>query len=54
MRREVMERFSYTRVYTGYQSIDIQFFQEILAMGYETRVDMKLHCPHLDMDGKVY
>jgi len=38
----------------AYQSYDIQYMQQALALGFETAVDMKLHCPHITFEGEAY
>ena len=54
IKREVLEAINYEMLQAAYQSYDIQYMQQALFLGFETAVDMKLHCPHITFEGEAY
>ena len=54
IKRRVLEKIIYRIITRAYLSQDLQFCQDALVAGFTTAVDMKLHCPHLCVDGKAY
>lgn len=53
IKRLVLEKIWVT-LRQSYLSEDLQFCQDVLAAGFTTAVDLKLHCAHMCMDGKAY
>jgi len=54
VKRQVFEKVPYRFGKMGYQSPDLQFYSDARVAGFNTVVDMKLHCPHIAMDGLAY
>lgn len=54
-KRQVYEKVEPRMLHgTLYMSPDLQFCQDVLAAGFTTACDMKLHCPHFMEDGLAY
>jgi len=53
IKQEVFEHAGYV-LGAGYHSEDIHFTQFVNLLGFDTIVDSRLFCPHLDPEGLVY
>ena len=54
IKRKVLEAINYGMLKALYQSYDIQYMQQALALGFKTAVNMTLRCPHITYEGEAY